>query len=227
MSNTSTSPEGKPEPSSLVIVAPKALVTSVSELLTAQAKAGEKFDSTVAFLQTEAKKHGYDRKQAGQLLASAYKGAFEKQGLKGDDLDKALAAKAPDRSKMLVLAFPKSEEAAEQERLGKAEGLGLNARMELARGNTTVEKIKAERAENKSTPKGARPQDGSTPANTTPTPKAQNAADAAKGLTPVERFQNQLAALYAYGKEANLSAERQLELATEFYADKAASEASK
>lgn len=231
--NTATSTEGKPAANTQPLVASRVLVTSIHTLLDAQTKAAEKFASAVATLQSEAKSNGLDSKAANQLLANAYKGAYEKRGLTGTAIDDALKQSAPDRSKMIRLAFPTDEKAAaELEKVAAhnqtatgASKVGMNAQLEIARGNTTLEQVLKERAENKGASKGARPPEGTaTPTSTNKSPEAAAQADAAKGLTAEERFGNQLAALYAYGKECGLSAETQSELASNFYAEKAASE---
>ena len=168
--NTTTTTNTTSTVTAAPLVASKVLVTSISTLLDAQVKAAEKFASAVATLQSESKANGLDSKGANALLANAYKGAFEKKGITGPDLDAALKSSAPDRSKMIRLAFPADATAA----------------AELAKVD------------------------------------AHN--ETAKGLSVEERFGNHIAALAAYGDECKLSAEKQMELITDFYADKAAKE---
>lgn len=217
-----------------VIVATKALVKSVSELIGLQTKVNDKFASTADFLRKEADEKGIDSKGANVLLQSAYKGAYEqmaeRDGLSNVDaplfVKRMLDKSAPDRSKMIRLAFPTDDKAGEEAKAAREKGYGLNAQLECARGNTTVAELDQKRTEASS--KAARPKDGSTPAAPAPVSSAQAEANAAiaQGLKPDEKFGNAVAALYALGKGLGISAEGQLELVTNYYAEVAAKEGS-
>ena len=147
---------------------------------------------------------GYNQDQCRLVLQTAYRNAFEKLGkadkLEGDALvayvAEGMKRKGPDISKVLVLAFPKTPEAAAE--LAKApEEMGLNKRLELARGNATVESLAIEAA-NKA--KGAKPETAQarpTDAAHKPQPPISETAAASK-LTTTERIQNHTIAMFTW-----------------------------
>jgi len=231
MSTNATSTEAT---QSTNVVATATLCKSISEIVNAQLKLNDKFASTARIVAQDATDRGIDRKLAGLMLANAYTTTFTRNYPKATDkhdgetegayVTRMLAKTGPDRSKILTLAYPKNEAAAQEAEAGRKLGMGLNTQLELARGNTTVEEVIAAKAE-KGAAKGARPPSGDVkPA--IPAAKAQAEADAAKGLTPTERVQNYAAALKAYGAECGFTPEQTLEIVTDWFADSCASEAS-
>ena len=228
--STSTHTDTAPAINPSATVATKALVKSVGELLGLQTKVANKFADTAKMLAEEATKNKLDKKGAGILLQNAYSQYYTAEGernkLTGDALTEAvklaLAKTAPDRSKMITLAFPASEAAASELAKAKEAGLGVNAQLEVARGNKTVAEIQASRSASGAS-KGARPPEGDKP-STVSTPQAEASAAQSAGMTAEEKFENQVAALFALGAALKLSADKQEEIIADYYASRAEGE---
>ena len=129
------------------------LTNSIKSLLDLQNKLEGKWLATADTLRAEAEANNYDKDQAREMLALAFEQA--KQDRK---------KKAPDISKILLLAYPKSEQTKDE--IAKArehnttapasKKIGVNQILEIARGNTTVEQILTERKKPKGSSTGTR-----------------------------------------------------------------------
>jgi hypothetical protein len=192
-----------------VQVSPK-LLTGVVSLLTLQTQVGAKFESLATQTAADMKTYGYDRKKARLMLTAAFEKAHTDQAKKdkvpADQMNAHVMAllqkSAPDISKILTFASPKDENAAVELQKAKDAGLGLNKQLEIARGNTTVAAIQAER-ENKAAgaaKETARPQGNATASPQAPAPETP----AVSKLTPKERLANQFVAFVKFGESLGL-----------------------
>jgi hypothetical protein len=170
--------------------------------------------STVRTLQSESSRLGLDKDGSRQLLVLSIRAAkLGKPGglAKGADDEAVKAfdfAQKFQVSRLLALAFPKAEVAAEVEKaLSHDEGkngskhgrIGVNKAIEIARGNLTCADAKA----------------GKAPARRNPTPPTPAAAD----VSP-EAFENALAGLRSrFIKPGAFNPERARELAAKVFCD--------
>lgn len=207
------------------------LTASVHSYLDLTLKAGRKFESLIEQAQADQKALGYNRDQCRVVLQTAFKLAFEKiaqeQKLPKAEVDAfvttGLEKEKFNISKVLTLASPKTDEAKVELEKAREAGLGINAQLEVARGNATTASIQAERA-NKAAgnkPETARPPSGNTP--TKPQPPTPETPQTQK-LTPKERITNQLAGVIklAESDDFKLSPEEVLALLEDYVATLAA-----
>lgn len=169
------------------------LTASIAALCDAQSTLEGKWTNAADTFRLEAASKGYTREHYSPMLEAAYTAAAEQMGKKAKLTGDALTAyvsdfvtrKAPDRSKILSLAFPKSDKAVEALAEAKAHNatatgtqkIGVNDQLRIARdkeGTTTVATILAERAEKaaaggkKGAQNGGAPRVGGTTTTTTP-----------------------------------------------------------
>lgn len=224
----------------LAVKTSQKLVTFVGSYLDAQSTVLRKFDSLVDQTKADIAEFKYDRKNARVMLQNAFEKAHNAAAVKAKVPADQLAAhvasllqkSGPDISKVLTLSSPKDEAAAvESEKaqdpaalaaVGIHKPLGLNDRLEVARGNTTIAAIAAERANKAAGAKSetARPQSGTTSA--TPATGAQAPAPesaAISKLTPKERLENQFIAVVKYGESLGLSRAEVLSHLSDLLAD--------
>lgn len=186
------------------------LSTSVYNYLNAQITVGRKFESLTDQIKADKSEHGYNRDQCRLIVQTAFKAAYAKLA-SADKLtpeastayvEAGMKRSGTDISKCLTLAFPKDDAAEVELAKGEEAGLGINARLELAKGNTTVEAIIAERQNKAAGAKSETARPGNATASTAtakpvvqpPTPETP----AQMKLTPEERFETQLRAAVKY-----------------------------
>jgi hypothetical protein len=208
------------------------LLTATYTLLDAQAKVQRKFESMVNQVESDRKEFSYNRDQCRLVLQAAFSAGYEKLAI-ADKLnpeqtkayiEAGMKRSGTDISKALTLAFPKDDNAATE--LAKADdaGLGINAKLEIARGNTTVAAIQQERA-NKAAgaaPETARPGNGTHPSTSTPTHTPQPPlpeSPATAKLTPKERLETSIIALVKWAQSLGLSHEEIADVTTDTLAD--------
>jgi hypothetical protein len=201
------------------------LTTGIVALLTLQVQLGNKFESLATQTAADMKQFGYDRKKGREMLTAAFEKAHREQAKKDripeDQMNAHIGAllqkSAPDISKIMTLASPKDEAAAIELQKAKEAGLGLNKQLEIARGNTTVAAIEAER-QNKAagaSKETARPQ-GNAPATVQP-PAPESAATAK--LTPKERIGTQFVAFVKWAESLGLEKAEVYETLSDLIAD--------
>lgn len=213
------------------------LTTSVASLLDAQIKVQRKFESMVEQAKADQAEFSYNRDQCRAVLQAAFRAAYTKMGeqskLTGDALkahvEAGMKRSGTDISKALTLAFPKDESATVELQKAVDAGLGINAQLEVARGNTTVAAIQAERANKAAGAQSetARPPSGDATANKPTVQPPTPEAPATSKLTPKERFVMQLLGAIKFGTDLKLTLEEMSELATDTFADQAAIAAEK
>jgi hypothetical protein len=133
----------------------------------------------------EASRNGYDKKQAAQMVSLSYLEAFKMDKATEAERAKFLLKIRPDVSKVLALAYPakpKELEAAyaHNDKLGantpKANRIGENMLLEIARGNVTAKQAIA----------GKQPK--------------RNTSTLDSAITPAKRFENSVAGILAMHK---------------------------
>ncbi len=227
-----TQPQMQPQSNATPAVQVSAkLLTGIVSLITLQVQMGQKYESLATQTQADMKAFGLDKKGARAMLSAAFEKAHTEQARKdkvpADQLlshvKACLERNQPDISKILTLACPKDEAASIELQKAKDAGLGINKQLEVARGNTTVAAIQAERENVKAgaAKETARPQSGAT---AQPQPPAPETAAMAK-LTPKERIGNQFAAFLKWGESLGLSRPEVLETLSDLIAEASAESA--
>jgi hypothetical protein len=235
-----------PNVTSATVVAPAVVLTpsaklqkSVTSYLDLSAQVAGKFEALIEQCKEDKTNLKYDQAQCRVVLQAAYRVGFETvgkkhNGLEGDALkafvESEMKRKGPDISKVLVLTFPKSDEAAIELQKAQEAGLGLNKQMEIARGNTTVEAIKQEAANKAAGAKPETAQNGGAPKTpttaTTTTPQApMSEASATQKLSPTERLQNNVIALDKWARSIGLDSDAIADIVTGQLAECAAEHA--
>lgn len=231
---TTTTPMSNVAALATAIVTPTAkLSTAAHNYLNAQLTVGRKFESLIDQIKADQTEHGYDQDQCRLIIQTAFKASYVKLGT-ADKLEPAaltayveagMKRSGTDISKCLRLAFPKSDAAAIELAKGEEAGLGINARLDLAKGNTTFENIMQERA-NKAA--GAKPETARPPGSTPATPTANKPqpptpmTPAQSKLTPKEQFVTQVIGMAKFGESLGLTLEECSQLAEEWFAEEAA-----
>lgn len=196
-------------------------------------KMERKFETLIEQATADKLSLGYNRDQCRVVVQTAFTQAYEKLAKEGKlegeaakaFVDTGMKRQGPNISKVMTLVFPKDDGAATELEKADAAGLGLNAKLEIARGNATVASIEAERA-NKAA--GAS-KETARPGNGTSTPTATNATQpptpetaATSKLTPAERAVTQIIAVIKFCESLGLTLEELPDLFEETLADVAA-----
>lgn len=214
------------------------LATATYQYVDLTQKVERKFESLIEQASADKAELGYNRDQCRVVIQTAFTNAYEKlakeQKLTGDEakqyVDAGMKRQGPNIAKVMSLVFPKTDDAATELAKAKEAGLGLNAQLEVARGNTTVAAIQQERA-NKAAgaaKETARPGNGtSTPATTTATQPPTPETPATSKLTPKERAVTQIIAVAKFCLSLGLTLDELPELVEETLADMAAQAAEK
>lgn len=211
------------------------LGTLTYQYVDAGIKLERKFESMIEQANADRTELGYNRDQCRVVIQTAFTQAYEKLAkeakLTGDEakayVDAGMKKQAPNISKVMSLVFPKTEEAATELQKAREAGLGLNAQLEVARGNTTVAAIEQERANKAAgaSTETARPGNGTSTSTTTQPPTPETAQTAK--LTPRERAVTQIIAVAKFCLSLGLTLEELPELVEETLADMAAQAAEK
>jgi hypothetical protein len=188
-----------------VIVAPKALVAGIKELLSVQSKLEGKFHTLAEMARKAAHDLTYTEAQAREMITLAYQEA-------GQDI----TLKAPDISKIHRLAFPRQAAipnvAAAQEHNATAapsDRIGVNDLLRIARdkeGQTTVQTILDERQSKRDSK--ARPQGNASPSASTASTASTTPSKALSPEDAQESLGNALAAAINTAKRNGLSEEQ-------------------
>lgn len=193
MSATATGPAT----ATVTVTAPAVLTKSIGTFLKAEAAVGKAWEGMFTSLREAADENKWTEKEQRQIaLDLSFKEALrafaEKEGYTGDGLSTVVetrfTAKAPDRAKIMILAFPKCP-VAEQDKAREA-GMGINDLLTLSRkAENTVESVKAEKAA-KNVAKAAQT---IASAGTSPAAAGTPTATTASTLSPQEKFEAVLA----------------------------------